>query len=107
MKIQNRSPWYIATVPVKNGEVFLLDDMRSALSKTGWSVWARGRNPDRKKFAKSKAQHEHFRDVLPLKFSSLAALYLYQTRRNTPSRINKHKVDFSENRARHIALSVV
>ncbi len=58
-----------------NGKEFI-KDVRKLLKGTGYRLWVRGGNPDRKQFSKNYYQHAMLRQSLPLNFASYVRFYL-------------------------------
>ena len=64
------------------GKAFV-KDVRKLLRLSGFRLWIRGGNPDRKQHAKNQWDHAGLRNALPLKYSTYIRLYLRPARLNT------------------------
>ena len=53
-----------------------IKDVRKLLRLSGFRLWVRGGNPDRKQFAKNKWSHSDLRQSLPLKYATYGRLYI-------------------------------
>lgn len=64
------------------GKAFV-KDVRKLLRLSGFRLWIRGGNSDRKQFAKSRWDHAALRNALPLKHANYIRLYLRPARLNS------------------------
>jgi hypothetical protein len=54
-----------------------IKDARKVLKGSGFTLWARGRNPNRKQFAgQGYYTHHMLRSTIPIRFASYVGLYL-------------------------------
>jgi hypothetical protein len=65
----------------------LIADIRKVLRKSGFRLWVRGGNPDRKQHVCRGHSHGRLRSTLPLKFATYGRYYLRPTDNKDTSKV--------------------
>ena len=77
MKDIDYSHHFVGHVALNDVGRQFISDARKVLKGSGFTLWARGRNPDRKQFAgQGYYSHRMLRNTIPVKFASYVGLYL-------------------------------
>ena len=66
----------------ETGKSFI-KDVRKLLRLSGFCLWVRGGNPNRKQFSENRWDHKALRQSLPLKHSTYSRLYIRTSYLNT------------------------